>query len=265
MIKANYHTHTYRCKHAEGDIEEYVKAAAAGGIQTLGFSEHMPLPNDRWVHAHLEASQLDEYVSAVRSCSERYRSELTVLTGGECEYVKEDHAWYEDVLLGEYQLDYLLGAPHWIPTEGTWKGYTYLDDVRGLIDFASYCMDAISSGLFSYFAHPDVFMVGYKTWDENARACALDIMDAALEYRLPIELNTYGLRKSKIRSFEEFEHSLYPDADFWRLAEEKQVPMIIGSDAHRPDHLCDSIEINEQVVKEYGLVYVHDLQLIDRK
>ena len=33
MLQRNYHTHTYRCKHATGDVIDYAKAAieAAGG------------------------------------------------------------------------------------------------------------------------------------------------------------------------------------------------------------------------------------------
>ncbi len=50
MIEKNYHTHTYRCKHAQGDCQEYVTEALQAGCTTLGFSEHMPLPNDRWTH-----------------------------------------------------------------------------------------------------------------------------------------------------------------------------------------------------------------------
>lgn len=41
-MKANYHTHTFRCKHADGEDKEYVEAAIKAGIKTLGFSDHCP-------------------------------------------------------------------------------------------------------------------------------------------------------------------------------------------------------------------------------
>lgn len=34
-MRVNYHTHTYRCGHAKGTEEEYVKAAIEGGLEVL--------------------------------------------------------------------------------------------------------------------------------------------------------------------------------------------------------------------------------------
>ena len=44
MMKANYHTHTARCGHAEGTDEEYVLAAIERGFDEMGFSDHVPWP-----------------------------------------------------------------------------------------------------------------------------------------------------------------------------------------------------------------------------
>ena len=41
---ANYHTHTWRCNHAEPGEERYVRAAIKRGLQILGFSDHTPYP-----------------------------------------------------------------------------------------------------------------------------------------------------------------------------------------------------------------------------
>lgn len=41
---ANYHTHTWRCMHAEGAEEAYVRQAIRRGLHTLGFSDHTPYP-----------------------------------------------------------------------------------------------------------------------------------------------------------------------------------------------------------------------------
>ena len=32
MTTKNYHTHTYRCKHAVGDVDEYCRAALEQGL-----------------------------------------------------------------------------------------------------------------------------------------------------------------------------------------------------------------------------------------
>ena len=47
MKKTNFHTHTYRCGHANGSEEEMVCSAIKMGIEELGISEHVPLPHYR--------------------------------------------------------------------------------------------------------------------------------------------------------------------------------------------------------------------------
>ncbi|MEX2089291.1 MAG: PHP domain-containing protein, partial [Bacteroidota bacterium] len=41
----DYHTHTSLCKHGEGDVEEYIQKALALGLDEIGCSEHMPMPD----------------------------------------------------------------------------------------------------------------------------------------------------------------------------------------------------------------------------
>ena len=43
-MKTNYHTHTFRCKHAVGDDEAYVLAAIGAGFDRIGFADHCPWP-----------------------------------------------------------------------------------------------------------------------------------------------------------------------------------------------------------------------------
>lgn len=39
----DYHTHHYRCGHAEAQLDEYVAAAIAAGIDEIGLSDHSPI------------------------------------------------------------------------------------------------------------------------------------------------------------------------------------------------------------------------------
>lgn len=43
-LRANYHTHTWRCNHATGSEQDYVEQALAAGMEELGFSDHSPYP-----------------------------------------------------------------------------------------------------------------------------------------------------------------------------------------------------------------------------
>ena len=42
MVSANYHTHNRWCKHASGEIEDYVKVAIERGLEVLAITDHVP-------------------------------------------------------------------------------------------------------------------------------------------------------------------------------------------------------------------------------
>jgi histidinol-phosphatase (PHP family) len=65
-MKHNYHTHTTRCNHAEGEDREYIENAIKGGMETLGFSDHAPylFPNTDYYSAfRMQIEELEELIS----------------------------------------------------------------------------------------------------------------------------------------------------------------------------------------------------------
>ena len=47
--KWNIHTHTTRCGHATGLDIQYIQSAIEAGFTMLGFSEHLPYPEIRFL------------------------------------------------------------------------------------------------------------------------------------------------------------------------------------------------------------------------
>ena len=68
----NYHSHTYRCKHATGEVIEFVNAAAEAGLEIFGGSDHAAFPDDRWPDIRMHYEELDDYVEAVRAAPVSY-------------------------------------------------------------------------------------------------------------------------------------------------------------------------------------------------
>ena len=56
----DYHCHTRLCKHAVGEVPQYVERAIARGIDELGFSDHMPMPS--WYEEGVPRLQMDEHL-----------------------------------------------------------------------------------------------------------------------------------------------------------------------------------------------------------
>ena len=84
----NYHTHTYRCGHANGADEDYIKRAIEGGIKTLGFSDHVPLrfADGSESSYRCPTDEAEEYIESITALREKYRDKLDIKIGFEMEY-----------------------------------------------------------------------------------------------------------------------------------------------------------------------------------
>ena len=91
----------------------------------------------------------------------------------------------------------------------------------------------LSSGLFLYGCHPDLYMSDYRLWDNNAKAAAKDIADCALDCNIPLEMNDCGIRKGIIDT-EQGKRYRYTNKEFWLMMKDMGVRIVTGSDAHMP-------------------------------
>ena len=252
----NYHTHTYRCKHASGDVPDYVEAARAAGLGRLGFSDHVPLPDGRWPANRMGMEELPGYLGAVRQArrAEEGRRDrpLDILLGLECEWSPDYDTYLRDELLGEAGVDYLVSGTHFYLQDGGWEDAAAIVSAPGLAAYARHLERSLESGLFSFVAHPDLFCMGYLAWDGNAQACARDVLAAAAASGLPVEINGYGMRKPKVpgRGGARFP---YPHESFWDLARDYDIRVILSSDAHRPVDVAAGLGEGRAMAETRGL------------
>ena len=238
-MKANYHTHTARCGHAEGTDEQYVQAALAQGFDVLGFSDHVPWPYaSGFTHRHVRMGieQLDEYVAAMRALKRRHAGEIELLIGFECEYFPDYMGWLAD-MKEEKGLDYLIFGNHY---EGTDEGGMYFgsavcaEHLRRYVDSAQ---KGAQTGLFAYMAHPDLFMRRYPGFDDDCRAAARDLCQICRQNHLPMEYNLHDRYR-----LGPLNRDGYPNAEFFEIAYDAGVEIILGLDAHAPQELFDPRE-----------------------
>src|ERR1043166_3597106 len=231
-----YHSRTSRCNHATGDVEDYCAAAVERGIDVLGISDHTPLPDDRWLFRRMKYEHLGEYLSAIDRAAARYPT-LCVLKSMECDYLNEYSDFYRDELLGKYSLQYLIGAVHWFKTN---TGWVEVPDGKcekeHLIRYTEQYLAALENRDFLFMAHPDIFGSFYPKWDSETESCSRAILRAARDLKVVLEINSHGLRKSRIQT-DKGTWTKYPILPFWELAAEYGITVVINSDAQRPDHI----------------------------
>ncbi len=255
----NYHTHTWRCKHASGTVLDYAEEARNAGIGILGMSDHTPLPDGRWSSVRMDMEELDPYLEEIKTAVKAV-PEVSILKGLECDWALEYRNFYTEELLGKKNLDYLIGSVHWFPYNGEWLSLGQIDTFRQLYAYAGHVIKAMESGLFSFIAHPDAFGISYGPWDDNARSCALDIVTAAKELGVILEINGYGLRKPEITT-DEGTRRMYPLRGFWETAGEVGITAICSSDAHRPEDVAASFEGTEKIAADFGIKTTEELPL----
>lgn len=243
-MKANYHTHTARCGHAEGTDEAYVRAAIAQGFEELGFSDHVPWPyRSGYTHprVRMHIDRLDEYVSSIRALADRYADQIRVRVGFECEHFPEYMGWLAD-MAQEKQLDYLILGNHY---DGSDETGMYFGNARTPGELAAYVrstIDGLRTGLFAYLAHPDLFMRGYPRFDENCRAAARELSQACRALDIPMEYNAHDRFWAPVTH-----RRSYPHPEFFAIARSEGVRVIIGLDAHEPRELSDPEQWNRAV------------------
>lgn len=226
---ANYHTHTPRCLHAQGTEEEYVRRALEGGFQILGFADHSPqiFPGDYYSTMRMRPEELTEYADAVDAVRKQFSGQIQIHTGLEAEYYP---AFFPDLirLLKDSSVEYLILGQHWPGNEINERHISKpTEDESVLQRYCRQVMDAMYTGQYTYIAHPDVvrFVGDDKVYQKYMR----EVCRTAKACGIPLEINMLGVRENRN----------YPDKRFWQVAGEEGCVAILGSDAHRPEHVWD--------------------------
>ena len=247
-MRANYHTHTQRCRHASGSEEDYLRCATEAGLHALGFSDHAPFP-DRDFGSRMGYEELEDHLAAVKRLAGEYASEITIRQGLEIEYLPQYMSYYEE-LIGEGKVDYLLMGQHRYPDEaGGIPFVSEAKDTRANLVYARSIEAGMRTGLFRMVAHPDFYATNRFPWDDNCEAAADIIIGAAVETGVVLEMNANGLRKGVFDDFPDGPRHLYPHRRFWEKVAGSGAKVIVGSDCHDPRQMWD-----EAVVQAYAML-----------
>lgn len=269
----NYHIHSKYCKHAKGELFEYLDFAIKGNLKEIGISDHMPLSENllksfyRFIEksgslsSRMDMNEIQKYLSEIDVLKKN--DKVKVFSGFECEYNSFDLDYLEYL---KSQVDYLNLGVHYVykdkllydfmnnlVTDGENSRNIQLSDIE---IYTENCVKAISSGLFNVLVHPDVFMKNFDNdiIDENIKKWSKRIIEAAIENKVFLELNTSDIFKAKKKN----RRIRYPSDSFWKIVSEyKDAKILIGTDAHQPERVCDfQLEFISDFIKKHNLTIV---------
>lgn len=230
----DYHTHTRRCGHAAGGVDDYVRAAVERGIAEVGLSDHLWLYHEpperrdrRWA---MPEEEFDAHYAEMLDARERWRGRANVRVAVEADYIEGRESELA-AILSRYELDYVLGGVHFID-----EWMIDDEDVRGRYDerpvsetYREYyrrLRKAAATGLFDLIAHFDLPKKFGHRCEVPIDDAIDETLDAIARSGVAVELSSAGLRKSVAE--------IYPSPEILREMNRRGIPIALSSDAHDP-------------------------------
>jgi histidinol-phosphatase (PHP family) len=236
----------------EENVQRYLDAAEAQGVDELGFSEHVYRFReslDIWQHpfwrecAH---DSLDEYVEFLTRMPVKVGLEVDWIPGREEQITR---------LIGDRPWDYIIGSVHFIADRAIdHDGYDIWVTSSPDEVWSSYFEAlgaAAESGLFDVLAHPDLVKVWGKGKPDPPRPLREYYelaMDRIANANVAIEVSTAGLRKPV--------RELYPARELLEMCVAAGKPVSLSSDAHEPERIGHGYGRAIALMRECGVEQV---------
>ncbi|MDR0992956.1 MAG: histidinol-phosphatase HisJ family protein [Verrucomicrobiota bacterium] len=243
---ADYHTHTYLCRHAEYTPLDYSRAAAEKGIPEIACTDHIPFPNDPAPSIRMALDEFDLYLSLVREA--QAQGPCPVLLGVEADYRRDLVDGYIQQLLDRTDFDLVLGSLH---TGPFWD--LMPDDPTATPEFVeqmwrTYFLrmaDLADARLFDVCSHFDIVKRnGCRPSEKVLAEIVPPALDAVAQAGMAIEINTSGLEHAAAEC--------YPSMQILAWMQERSIPITFGSDAHAPSQVGRHFEPAADLVKSAG-------------
>lgn len=256
-VRADYHLHSSFSGDSQTPMEEMIRKGIELGLTDMCFTEHMDLhfPVSEISPAGIFEVNTDSYLYDLIRYREAYADRIALHFGielGVQPHITRECAQY----IKSYDFDFVIASSHlaekldpYLPAfyegrteEEAYRAYfqSILDNIRGFTDFDIYGhLDYV----VRYGPNKDRAYTYEKYQDILDR-----ILDALIDNGKGIEINTggvkYGLKE------------LHPCLSLLKQYRKKGGEIItVGSDAHRPENLCDHFSRAEEVLKACGFRY----------
>lgn len=246
-LKSNYHAHNYLCGHAGGSVSDFAREAVSHGMRIMGISDHC-LPPVASYEPYFSAYEIDrEYLPQFDEADKLYGNKIRILRGVEIEYF-DGHSDYYKLLTDK--LDYMVLGQHMFMRKGMlYNSFVDGTDEKSVSAYFDNICAAIDSGLFAMVAHPDLIFYTRPMITRGMVEAMERTVKLAADKKIPLELNANGIRYHGFR---------YPTQELVELCKKYNARVVVSSDAHSPDALCD-----KYMCALYAYAKNHGLNVVD--
>jgi histidinol-phosphatase (PHP family) len=244
----DYHIHTKLCKHASGEVYQYVENCINAGIKEMAFTDHIPLPRNFDSSHRMGYHEMDIYCNWIDEARNRY-PEIKIRLGVEADY----YEGFEDFIsefTQKFELDLVIMSIHFIkhwPGDNWILNYSFPHKTQNDIyeDYLAVLINGIQTGLFDVLGHVDLIK---KPGDSLVKVIPDKVEKLLFEIKknkIAIEINTSGFRREVCEP--------YPGFDWFPYIKKYELPITIGSDAHNPEQVALEFEFVYSQIEKYGI------------
>jgi len=246
--KADYHIHTKLCKHATGEIDQYVEMAIRLGMFKIGFSDHAPTDSGFDPAHRMNIDEFPYYIESIERAKKSY-SDINIVIGIEADIYPGFEKNLEK-LRRDFPVEYVIGSVHFIDDVEVHgnriQSYSKEEKSSLIKRYFDLLETGIYSGLIDVVAHIDLIKWSLADMQDEIVCHCERILKIVDVRNLILEVNTSGLRKKP--------GEIYPGPDILNRASLLNIPVCLGSDAHNPDDVGLNFEDAVSILKRLGYV-----------
>jgi len=234
------HIHTKYCHHATGEMEEYVTSAIINGLQEIVFLEHMEAGVHYFESTWLTEEDFDTYFTIGKELQQKYNKQIRISLGVEVGYSTSHN---DELLerLSRRKWDRIGVSYHFM--EHPEKGKYHLNLLSSKTTNKEAIVKVGCEYIFSNYLNtlteavytlPGTVLCHLDAALRHQPGCTLDerymkqikgLLQAVKQKGMALEINTAGFSKRRIP---------YPAPFIIEEAVRLDIPLLPGSDAHRP-------------------------------
>ena len=262
----NFHTHSH---YDDGKLtlEDMVKGALDAGLGAIGFSGHSPLPfENEW---SIPSAKYPEYIAEARRLKHQYGHLIQIYLGLEIDYIPGYSDKFHAFIAGA-SLDYCIGSVHLVmkpgsnnpddiwfidgPREGYEQGIQKIfgGDARQAVEaYYNQQCEMVATQQPHIVGHLDKVNMHNRDnglFDASAdwyRAAVVQLLDVIADQGTIVELNTRGVYTGKTDSY-------FPQTFILKQCFERNIPIMVNSDAHHPEQLDKHFEEGVKLLRQVG-------------
>jgi histidinol-phosphatase (PHP family) len=273
MELRDYHTHNRRCGHALGEIEDYVKVAIDKNLKEIGISDHFPLgvivtnpEHEKYIkNASMRVEEFPLYIEEIKLLKKKYEKKIKVGLSTEVAFATPGTPLTKQKKVLETfmdDFDYLVGAIHDIkwhessiivlaPGQGSEPLKKYGHE-KLTLEYIEKLIKLVDINFFDIIAHFDnhriLFIPDRPQYSQYIWQKILDLLDKIKNRGMAIEINTSGFLKEI--------GSQYPDDEIIKEIIQRNIPLLLGSDAHSPEYVGYKFEEFIEKARRWGLSHL---------